>query len=109
MALSRPFFTGFDDFFDPRARDPITDIVQMPVLNIERDPFMVLQRSSPGFEVHSTDKDWKLAIDVPGVQASDMNVNLEDNGRLLHLSGGRKGGQGEPSVGIPFRQEVHHW
>lgn len=93
MALSRPFFTGFDDFFDPRprARDPfITDIVQMPVLDIERDPFMVLQRSSPGFEVHSTDKDWKIAVDLPGVQAKDMSVNLENDGSVLHLSGGRK-------------------
>jgi HSP20 family protein len=89
MALSRRLF-GFDDFFDPRFRDPIADIVQMPVLDIERDPFMVLQRSSPGYEVHSTDKEWKLAVDVPGVQAPDMSVNLEDNGRLLHLSGGRK-------------------
>jgi len=88
MALSRPLFTGFDDFW---GRDPITDLVAMPVLSdIQRDPFMVLQRSSPGFEVHQNDKAWQISIDVPGVKASDMNVNLEENGRLLHLSGGRK-------------------
>lgn len=93
MALGRPLFTGFDDFFEPNpwVRDPFTDIVAMPVLSdIQRDPFMVLQRSSPGYEVHQNDKAWQISIDVPGVKATDMQVNLEQNGRLLHLSGGRK-------------------
>jgi HSP20 family protein len=96
MAL-RPFF-AHDDFFGPSpwARDPFfndpffTDIVPMPVLNIERDPFMVLRRSSPGYEIHEDDNKFQLSIDVPGVKAADMKVDLEQGGRLLHLSGGRK-------------------
>jgi HSP20 family protein len=96
MAL-RPFF-AHDDFFGPSPwlRDPLlndpffTDIVPMPVLNIERDPFMVLRRSSPGYEIHEDDNKFQLSIDVPGVKAADMKVDLEQGGRLLHLSGGRK-------------------
>jgi HSP20 family protein len=96
MAL-RPFFAN-DDFFGPSpwAQDPFfndpffTDIVPMPVLNIERDPFMVLRRSSPGYEIHEDDSKFQLSIDVPGVKAADMKVDLEQGGRLLHLSGGRK-------------------
>jgi HSP20 family protein len=97
MAL-RPFF-AHDDFFgpspwmrDPFATDPFfRDIVPMTVLNnIERDPFMVLRRSSPGYEIHEDDKKFQLSIDVPGVKAEDMKVDLLQDGRLLHLSGGRK-------------------
>ena len=94
MALSRRgVFTGFDDFFEPSpwiARDPITDMIAMPILDVQRDPFMVLQRSSPGYEVHQNDKAWQISIDVPGVKAADMKVDLEQNGRLLHVCGGRK-------------------
>ena len=72
-------------------RDPFfTDFSPMSVLNIERDPFMVLRRSSPGYEIHEDDNKLQLSIDVPGVKAEDMKVELEQNGRLLHLSGGRK-------------------
>jgi HSP20 family protein len=96
MAL-RPFF-AHDDFFgpsplmrDPFAADPFfRDIVPMTVLNTERDPFMVLRRSSPGYEIHEDDKKFQLSIDVPGVKAEDMKVDLLQDGRLLHLSGGRK-------------------
>jgi HSP20 family protein len=91
MAL-RPFF-AHDDFFgrpSPR-RDPFfTDIVPMTVLNIERDPFMTLRRSSPGYEINEDDNKFQLSIDVPGVKAADMKVDLLQDGRLLHLSGGRK-------------------
>lgn len=91
MAL-RPFF-AHDDFFGPSpwVRDPFfTDMVPMSVLNIERDPFMVLRRSSPGYEIREDDNKFQLSIDVPGVKAADMKVELEQDGRLLHLSGGRK-------------------
>jgi HSP20 family molecular chaperone IbpA len=96
MAL-RPFFAQ-DDFFGPSpwARDPFfndpffTDIVPMSVLNNEHDPLMVLRRSSPGYEIHEDDNKFQLSIDVPGVKAADMKVDLEKDGRVLHLSGGRK-------------------
>ena len=96
MAL-RPFF-AHDDFFGPSPwmRDPFVadpffrDIVPMTVLDVERDPFMILRRSSPGYEIHEDDKTFQLSIDVPGITAEDMKVDLLQDGRLLHLSGGRK-------------------
>ena len=56
---------------------------------------MVLRRSSPGYEVHEDDDKFQLSIDVPGVKAADMKVELEQGGRLLHLSGGRKVQKGD--------------
>ena len=91
MALrpfSHPFFySGFDDFFDPR---PFTHDL-MPVLaNLQRDDDMILRRSSPGYEIHEDDQKYSIAIDVPGVKSEDMSIKLEENGTVLQLSGGRK-------------------
>jgi HSP20 family protein len=92
MSLSRynPFF-GFDDFFAPTpfARDRDFDL--MPVLaTLNRDNDMVLRRSSPGFEINEDDKQFQISMDLPGVHAEDINVELLNNGRVLHLTGGRK-------------------
>jgi HSP20 family protein len=95
MAL-RQFFS--DDFFGRNPapwwiepRDPFADFMPMTVFpHIERDPFMVLRRSSPGYEIHEDDNKFQLSIDVPGCKPDDITVNLEQDGRLLHLSGGRK-------------------
>lgn len=91
MALrpfSHPFLSsGFDDFFDPR---PSFTRDLMPVLaNFPRTDDSVLTRSSPGYEIHEDDSKYSIAIDVPGVKAEDMDMKLEDNGRVLHLSGSR--------------------
>ena len=51
---------------------------------------MVLRRSSPGYEIHEDDNKFQLSIDVPGVKAADMKVQVEQGGRLLHLTGGRR-------------------
>ena len=90
-----PFFTadGFDDLFDPR---PYSFDDLMPVLtNRDRSDDMILTRSSPGFEIHEDDHKYSIAIDVPGVKVDDMEIKLEDNGRVLHLSGGRKVKKGD--------------
>jgi HSP20 family protein len=77
---------GFDDFFST----PFTHQPAVPFLtDIQRDPDMVLRRSSPCYEVHENDKQFQLTIDVPGVKMSDMNISLEDD-RVLHISGGRE-------------------
>ena len=105
MALSRfnanPFFFGFDDFFAPTPffhnknyRDPFDD--WMPVIrNIDRSlaaggDNMILRRSSPGYEINESDDTYSISMDIPGVKSSDISAQLENNGRVLHVSGGRK-------------------
>jgi len=102
----RPLFGGFDDIFardpfftrDPfapmfsrRDRDPFEHI--MPVLR--NFPFdnknKTILRSSPGYEIKESDGTYEIAIDVPkGLDASDMTVELENDGTVLHLSGEHK-------------------
>jgi HSP20 family protein len=52
----------------------------------------------PGYEIHEDEKSYAISIDIPGVQADEMTLKLEDDGRVLHLSGGRKVVQKEGSV-----------
>jgi HSP20 family protein len=95
-----PFFTspfsGFDEFFAPSPffKDPFEDF--MPVLrNFNRNQAgMTLRHSSPGYEINETDNEFQIAIDVPGCKPSDMTVQLEEEGRILRLSGGRKVNKG---------------
>jgi HSP20 family protein len=96
MALNRynnkHHFAGFDDIFAPTPfyhRDPIFDL--MPIFpNLERPTDSVLLRSSPGYEINETDDKYEIAVDVSGVKSEDMPVQLENDGKVLHISGGRK-------------------
>jgi HSP20 family protein len=102
--IFRSLFGGFDDFFAPpslmsrdpfapffsRRESPFIDI--MPVLrnsSLHRHPDMALLRSlSPGYEIKESDGTYEIAVDVPaGVKASDVAVELENDGTVLHLSG----------------------
>ena len=105
MALNRfqhdrPLF-GFDDFLWPRPLlfdDPLKDLMLMPVIqNLDRNDDMILRASSPGYEIHQLDGKYQISVDVPGVKASDITVNLEHEGKVLHISGGRKSTQDDGS------------
>jgi HSP20 family protein len=78
-------FGGFDeDFFTmPSA---LLDIP--PSLTRFKDDTM--RHSSPRYEVTENDKQFRLAVDVPGVKPDHMKIELENNGRVLHISGDRK-------------------
>jgi HSP20 family protein len=92
-------FGGFDDlwfhapmapFFAPTHRDPFMDIMgsRFPTMD---DPRMKLVRSSPGYDIKESDGQYEISVHVPeGVPASDMMVELEHDGTVLHLSGARK-------------------
>lgn len=68
----------------------------MPVIpNLMRDQDMTLLRSSPGYEITEHEGKYQIAVDVPGVKASDMTIKLENEGRVLHISGGRKVTKGD--------------
>jgi HSP20 family molecular chaperone IbpA len=96
--LWRQFNTRFDDFFgrDPfapffsrRDWDPFTHI--MPVLKKFPSFDTTLLRSSPGYEIKEGKSSYQIAIDIPdGVEASDMKVDVEQDGTVLHVSGERK-------------------
>lgn len=95
--LFRPLFGGFDDDLFPSypfgmfRRDPFIDHV-MPVLRrFLSDPRMNLLRSSPGYEIKESGRTYQIAVDVPdGVNVANMTVDLEDEGRILHVTGESK-------------------
>lgn len=47
-------------------------------------------RFSPKYEITNTDEKFELAVDVPGVKASDVNITLENDGQVLAISGERE-------------------
>ncbi len=49
-----------------------------------------MRHSSPRYEVTENEKQFRLAVDVPGVKEDNMKIELENDGRVLHLFGGRK-------------------
>lgn len=97
MALSRysttPFAFGFNDYFGPLTpfdTDPEMD-PWMPVLGdeIKRDASAMIRHSSPGYEIHENDDTYQIAMQVPGVNAQDIDAQLEDSGRTLHVRGSK--------------------
>lgn len=77
-----------DEFFHPESRP---DFTAVPFLTkIERDPDMILRLSSPCYEVTENEKQFQLAIDVPGVKMEDITVEFLDHDHVLRISGGRK-------------------
>lgn len=87
MSLSfwnpRSVFAGFDDDF---FTDPI--VLGVPSLTANNND--LLHHSSPRYEVTENDKQFRLAVDVPGVKPENMKIELENEGRVLHMTGGRK-------------------
>lgn len=63
----------------------------MPVVaGLPRQDNTKLFRTSPGYEINESDGKYQIAVDVPGVKASDMTIHLENDGRVLKIAGGRK-------------------
>jgi HSP20 family protein len=99
MALNRFFnHRGFDDLFPPSFPSffspfPVFDMGPVVPPNFDRQFVNAQQQSmllSPGFETRESADKYHLQVEMPGIKATDMNVELEDNGRVLHISGSRK-------------------
>lgn len=93
MLPSSSIFGGFaDELFHPESHHlDRPDITAIPFLTkIERDPDMILRRSSPCYEITENDNLFQLAIDVPGVKMKDITVEFLDHDHVLRISGGRK-------------------
>ena len=102
MSLIRPsIFSGIDEamsFAFPSAMDLITNPTPFIVRDTTGDT-ATLRRSSPFYEITEDDDQFQLVIDLPGVKASDVKCDVEDNNQVLRVSGGRtiKLGKGKPS------------
>jgi HSP20 family protein len=107
--MFRSLFGGFDDFSAPpslMSRDPFA-----PFFSRHGSPFMgnmsalrnfpfhphhhpdtaLLRSLSPGYEIKEHDGTYEIAVYVPdGVKASDVSIELENDGTVLYLSGERR-------------------
>jgi HSP20 family molecular chaperone IbpA len=98
--IFRSLFGGFDDVLsrDPfapffsRRESPIMDVLRNFPLHQHQHPGTALLRSlSPGYEIKENDQTYQIAVHVPdGVKASDVAVELENDGTVLYLSGERR-------------------
>ena len=80
-------FAGFDDDFFTNPMVPHS-LLGMPALTkFEPD---TMRLSSPRYEVTENEKRFRLAVDLPGVKPDNMKVELENDGSVLHMSGGRE-------------------
>jgi HSP20 family protein len=87
------FSSLFDDFFDFRPR-LLSSMDIMPSLlddftGHKSDMMLRTTKSSPRYEITEDDKSMTLIIDVPGVKAEDIAVEIEAEGKMLHVSGKR--------------------
>ena len=81
----RSVFAGFDsDFFTMPS--PLLGIP--PTLTRFTDE--TLRHSSPRYEITENDEQFRLAVDVPGMKTDNLKIELEDDGRVMHISGERK-------------------
>ncbi|KAK1746991.1 hypothetical protein QTG54_002335, partial [Skeletonema marinoi] len=76
-------FGGFDDDFF--SGSPVFGIPALTAFKNDN-----LLHSSPRYEVSENSKQFRLAVDVPGVKANDIKVDLERDGRVLHMTGHRR-------------------
>ncbi len=66
---------------------PSAQLGNPPTLSRFKDD--IVHHSSPHYEVAETDKQLRIAVDVPGMKPDDVNIELENDGHVLHLSGSR--------------------
>ena len=102
MALNRydPFFTfrsPFDDIFSITPTFPIshgstflTPGFSSPSSASIQDFHTPRLNSHPPYQVREDDKAYTVAVDVPGLKPDDMKVNVDDDNKVMTLSGERK-------------------
>jgi HSP20 family protein len=91
FALSSP--RSMMDRFDRLERTMFSS-PPMPLLrdfdSIRERSNAILRRSSPAYEISEDETQFKLTLDLPGVRPEDCTVEVENDGKLLHIYGGRK-------------------
>lgn len=62
------------------------------------------QTNSPNYQIVDNDDIFQVQLDVPGVKVEDLNINLEDDGKMLTLSGSREKSENGYSYTSQFSQ-----
>ena len=102
MALNRRSNLGFGDHRMPFFDDPFKGFLMPVITNVPRSDDMTLLRSSPGYEINEHDGKYLISVDVPGCKRTDMNIDVEEEGKVLHIHGGRKILRGGKSTETKF-------
>jgi len=61
-------------------------------------------RFDPTFDLFEDEKEFELSVDLPGVKSEDLTVQLEEDGRIIHIMGERKSRRSEDSVMSMFEK-----
>jgi len=102
MRRRRRSFSPFDDFFDsPMLMRPST-----PFLTSRADLMLPdlapARRRTYRYNIAEDEDKFTLTVDLPGIKASDMKVSLEQDGRVLRLSGVQTTKNGDMSYESKF-------
>uniref|UniRef100_A0A7S4HWL5 SHSP domain-containing protein n=1 Tax=Odontella aurita TaxID=265563 RepID=A0A7S4HWL5_9STRA len=101
---TRDLFRGFDDWFSGDKLSNAPSLLPSLFAHAGRRDNKLLRRSSPFYEISENGEQCQLAVDVPGVKAQDMNVQLDHGGRMLRLWGGRKVIRGDTTSETKFEK-----
>lgn len=104
--IRRPslFFPDFDQMFEE------IDEMMESSLATTRRPYGLLDSESLrrplGFDVTQDDNQYKVAINVPDVEAKDLDLQLDHDGRVLRLKGERFHEEGGMKVQSRFEKAI---
>lgn len=93
--LDQQFGSTMDDFYLYRPR-LLGRLVDRPLVENFQPRLAAsnvtegMKLATPRYEISEDDHEFKLAVDVPGVKPADMKIKLEQDGRVLSLTGERK-------------------
>jgi len=102
LTSPRSFIRQLDDIFPSPFRSRFDDLFDSPLLtsmdmmsffdDFDRKAANLMlktTRVSPGYEISEDEKSMTLVIDVPGVKLEDITVEIEADGKILHVFGKR--------------------
>jgi HSP20 family protein len=93
----------FDDEFFTSPMRPL--YAPMPLMrSLESNANATLRQSSPCYEIHEDDAKFQLSVEVPGVKAEDITIQIEQNGRLMRVAGDRKVKKGDEVTETHFEK-----
>lgn len=90
----------YDSFFGPTLLDKALMSPTQMLRNVDR----TLSRTSPRYEIMDNEKEMRIILDVPGVNAENINVSLDNKNNVLSVSGHRESSENESSYSYSFSQ-----